>query len=186
MLRGILSTLVTAIIAGAIGFGAGAYVSPTEHTLRFRELVNNGLAAIDDVLHRERTSDAEHNNAAPTASIETETAPKESPSETSMIPPVSEPPASDAAPVAEAPQSETVPASPAVSDSSPTPPPTVNAEVAPAPAAKPSTPEGASKDAVVAKHAKPPVKKPPPKKKPVQHPTNNEPAEPAAGGAGAQ
>lgn len=46
MARGFISFLITAVIAGAIGFGAGIYVMPIEKATHFRALVKRGLDSI--------------------------------------------------------------------------------------------------------------------------------------------
>jgi flavoprotein len=46
MARGISSTLITAAISGAIGFGVGVYVTPPDKADEFRALVNSKLEEI--------------------------------------------------------------------------------------------------------------------------------------------
>ncbi len=46
MARGFISFLITAVIAGVIGFGAGIYVVPIEKATHFRALVKRGLEPI--------------------------------------------------------------------------------------------------------------------------------------------
>jgi hypothetical protein len=50
MVRGIFSTLITSAIAGAIGFGAGVYITPPDKADEFRVLVNSKLGAVSDVM----------------------------------------------------------------------------------------------------------------------------------------
>ena len=54
MIRGISSTLTTIAIAGAIGFGTGVYVTPTDKADEFRAFVNSKLDEINGLMHRER------------------------------------------------------------------------------------------------------------------------------------
>src|SRR5208283_5775557 len=98
MARGILSTLITAAISGAIGFGAGVYATPPDKADEFRALVNSKLDEINGLMHRERAAiepkaKAPSQAAAPTAP---EAAPKEI---QSAVPadPAAEAPAADAA-----------------------------------------------------------------------------------------
>jgi hypothetical protein len=56
MARGITSTLRTAVIAGAIGFGAGVYLVPSEKADQFRAIVQSGLGAIDRVVHSDKVT----------------------------------------------------------------------------------------------------------------------------------
>ena len=44
MARGISSIVTTAVVAGAIGFGAGVYFVPNEKADQFRAMVQVGLA----------------------------------------------------------------------------------------------------------------------------------------------
>ncbi len=72
MARGILSTLITAAISGAIGFGAGVYATPPDKADEFRALVNSKLDEINGLMHRERAAiepkaKAPSEAAAPTA-----------------------------------------------------------------------------------------------------------------------
>jgi len=46
MARGISSIVTTAVVAGAIGFGAGVYLVPNEKADQFRAMVQGGLGAI--------------------------------------------------------------------------------------------------------------------------------------------
>jgi hypothetical protein len=51
--RGILSTLITAAISGAIGFGAGVYATPPDKADEFRALVNSKLDEINGLINGE-------------------------------------------------------------------------------------------------------------------------------------
>ena len=53
MARRILSTLITAAISGAVGFGAGVYATPPDQADEFRALVNSKLDEING-LHTSR------------------------------------------------------------------------------------------------------------------------------------
>ena len=56
MARGILSTLTTVAISGAIGFCAGVYVTPPDQADEFRALVNSKLDEINSLTHREQAA----------------------------------------------------------------------------------------------------------------------------------
>jgi len=56
MARRILSTLITAAISGAVGFGAGVYATPPDQADEFRALVNSKLNEINGFVHRERAA----------------------------------------------------------------------------------------------------------------------------------
>jgi len=53
MIRGVLSTLTTVAIAGAIGFGAGVYATPPDKADEFRALVNSKLDEINGLINGE-------------------------------------------------------------------------------------------------------------------------------------
>ncbi len=98
MARRILSTLITALIWGAIGFGVGVYATPADKADEFRAFVNSKLDEINGLMHRgqaaiEPKAKAPSQAAAPTAP---EPAPKEN---QSAVPaePAAEAPAADAA-----------------------------------------------------------------------------------------
>jgi PDZ domain len=80
MARGITSTLRTAVVAGAIGFGAGIYLVPSEKADQFRAIVQRGLGAIDRVVHSDKAnpdippSESSHTKA-PAVTSRTETQP---------------------------------------------------------------------------------------------------------------
>ena len=46
MARGGFSVLVTALVAGAVGFGIGAYVTPTPEAAKFRAFVDDKISSI--------------------------------------------------------------------------------------------------------------------------------------------
>jgi hypothetical protein len=188
MIRGILSTLTTVAIAGAIGFGAGVYATPPDKADEFRALVNSKVDEIDGLMHRERAA-VEPKAKAPSqaaAPIAPDVVPKEIQSE---VPAESaaEAPAADAAGQKDMPDANaaTPSATPAESADSQAAAPAPSAEpAAPAMSNTPSNAEEApqakpvAKKAPVAKpHPKPPVKKAKPKPKPVEHRPQAKPAE---------
>ncbi|MGI8568234.1 MAG: PDZ domain-containing protein [Methylocella sp.] len=56
MARGISSIVRTAVVVGAIGFGAGVYLVPNEKADQFRAIVQGGLGAIDRVVHSDKAN----------------------------------------------------------------------------------------------------------------------------------
>src|ERR1700720_2542046 len=56
MARGISSIVTTAVVAGAIGFGAGVYFVPNEKADQFRAMVQGGLGAIYQVVHSDKAN----------------------------------------------------------------------------------------------------------------------------------
>jgi len=54
MLGRFLSTVTIAAIAGAIGFGAGVYVAPSDQADEFRTLVNAKIGLIGALMHHEQ------------------------------------------------------------------------------------------------------------------------------------
>jgi hypothetical protein len=54
MARGISSIVTTAVVAGAIGFGAGVYLVPNEKADQFRAMVQDGLGAIYRVVYSDK------------------------------------------------------------------------------------------------------------------------------------
>ncbi len=56
MARGISSIVRTAVVAGAIGFGAGVYLVPNEKAEQFRAIVQGGLGAIDRFVHSDKAN----------------------------------------------------------------------------------------------------------------------------------
>ena len=56
MARGISSIVTTAVVAGAIGFGAGVYFVPNEKADQFRDMVQGGLGAIYQVIHSDKAN----------------------------------------------------------------------------------------------------------------------------------
>jgi hypothetical protein len=67
MARGISSTVTTAVLAGAIGFGAGVYLVPNEKADQFRTMANEkadqframvhgGLGAIYRVVYSDKAN----------------------------------------------------------------------------------------------------------------------------------
>ncbi|MGC1864008.1 MAG: hypothetical protein WA733_23540 [Methylocystis sp.] len=184
MTRGILSTLTTVAISGAVGFGAGVYATPPDKADAFRAFVNSELEEINSLLHRERAAvepkaKAPSQAAAPTAP---EAAPKEIQSEVPAQP-AAEAPAADAAGQKDMPDNSATPPSATPtenSDSQPTPAPSAE-PVAPLTSATPATPTNAENveqpKPVTKPHPKPPVKKPKPK--PAEHHPKAAPAEQA-------
>ena len=51
-MRRFFSFVITVLIAGAIGFGLGAYVAPTDKAVQFRALVDGKIAAMKKAIHR--------------------------------------------------------------------------------------------------------------------------------------
>jgi hypothetical protein len=60
MARGISSIVTTAVVAGAIGFGAGVYFVPNEKADQFRAMVQGGLGAIYQVVHSDKANPDSH------------------------------------------------------------------------------------------------------------------------------
>lgn len=183
MIRGILSTLITAAIAGAIGFGAGVYATPADKSDEFRALVNSKLGAISNLIDRKRAA-IEPETKAPSASatpVEPAAAPKQIQLE-APAQPTNDAPAGDAAMQKDIPDNKAIAPSAAPAESNDSQlTPAVNAEsAAPVTPAPPPTAENAEKAPVVKPHAKAPAKKKVKrKKKPAaQHP-KAKPAEPA-------
>jgi hypothetical protein len=56
MARGISSIVTTAVVAGAIGFGAGVYLVPNEKADQFRAMVQGGLGAIYRIVHSDKAN----------------------------------------------------------------------------------------------------------------------------------
>ena len=56
MARGISSVVTTAVVAGAIGFGAGVYLVPNEKADQFRAMVQGGLGAIYRIVHSDKAN----------------------------------------------------------------------------------------------------------------------------------
>ena len=54
----ISSIVTTAVVAGAIGFGAGVYLVPNEQADQFRTMVHGGLSAIYRVVHADKANPA--------------------------------------------------------------------------------------------------------------------------------
>jgi hypothetical protein len=186
MARGILSTLITAAISGAIGFGAGVYTMPPDKADEFRALVNSKVDEINGLIQREWAA-IEPKAKAPTHA-ETPPAPEVAPKEIqSAVPaqPATEAPAAEAAGQKDMPDASAAPPSATPtesSDSQPTPVPSAE-PVAPLVSATPPKAENVeqakpvAKKAPVAKpHPKPPVKKPKPKPA-EQAPAGEEPAQ---------
>jgi hypothetical protein len=186
MIRGVLSTLTTIAIAGAIGFGAGVYITPPDNADEFRTFVNSKLEEINRLIQREWAA-IEPKAKEPTHA-ETPPAPEVAPKEIqSVVPaqPVPEAPA-EAAGQKDMPDANVAPPSATPTESSDSPPtPVPSAEpVAPVTSATPTNAENVEQPKPVAKkppvakpHAKPPVKKPKPKPKPAEHHPQAEPAD---------
>jgi hypothetical protein len=146
MARGILSTLTTVAISGAVGFGAGVYATPPDKADAFRALVNSELEEINSLLHRERAA-IEPEAKAPSqaaARIAPEVAPNEI---QSAVPaqPAAEAPAADTTGREYMPDNNAIRPSVSPTESSDSPPtPAPSAEpVAPATSATPATPTNA-------------------------------------------
>ena len=60
MARGISSIVTTAVVAGAIGFGAGVYFVPNEKADQFRAMVQGGLGAIYRIVHSDKANPDSH------------------------------------------------------------------------------------------------------------------------------
>ncbi len=73
MARGISSIVTTAVVAGAIGFGAGVYLAPNEKADQFRAMVQGWLGAIYRVVHPDKANPDIH----PSESSQTRRAPAE-------------------------------------------------------------------------------------------------------------
>jgi hypothetical protein len=86
MVRGIFSTLITSAIAGAIGFGAGVYITPPDKADEFRVLVNSKLDAISAFIDRKRATNVAETKASSRLETPTEieAAPKQIQSEASL------------------------------------------------------------------------------------------------------
>jgi hypothetical protein len=56
MVGRIFSTLITAAVAGAIGYGTGVYLTPPDKADEFRALVNGKLDAITNAIPRKRAA----------------------------------------------------------------------------------------------------------------------------------
>ena len=56
MARGISSIVTAAVVAGAIGFGAGVYLVPNEKADQFRAMVQGGLGAIYRIGHSDKAN----------------------------------------------------------------------------------------------------------------------------------
>ena len=167
MIRGVLSTLTTVVIASAFGFGAGVYVTPPDKANEFRALVNSKLEEINGLAQREWAA-IEPKAKAPmdaAAPIEPEVVPKEIQSAVPVQPAV-EAPAAETAAQKDMPDANAAP-------------PSADPAAAPAPSAEPAagvtsstpvTPTNAGNveqpKPVAKPHPKPPVKKPKPKPKP--------------------
>jgi hypothetical protein len=54
MARGLSLIVKTAVVAGAIGFGAGVYLVPNEKADQFRAMVQDGLDALYRVVHSDK------------------------------------------------------------------------------------------------------------------------------------
>ena len=181
MARGILSTLITAAISSAIGFGAGVYAAPPDQADEFRALVNSKLDEINSLTHREQAA-IEPKAKAPTPA-ETPTEPDVATKEIQSAVP--------AQPVTEAPTADTTGQKDVLDDNairpSVSPTESSNSQPAPAPSAEsvvpvtsatPSNAQEAPQEKPVAKpHAKAPVKKAMPKPKPAEHHPKAQPAE---------
>jgi hypothetical protein len=197
-MRGLFSTLIIILIAGAIGFGVGVYVTPPDEALQFHSYVNEKLEQIKQAIHSARAGKSD----APLAEKPQANAPAEPEPVKEATPEPSPPPRtgsnSDCDPtdpkcagVGGAPSEALVPmdrpSETAAEPSAPAPAPSSAGETtsatsgatAPAPIAPAATTpaETDAKPAVAKTAAKPPVKKPKPKPKPVARPTPSEPVD---------
>ena len=146
MARRILSTLITAAISGAVGFGAGVYATPPDKADEFRALVNSKVDEINGLIQRERAA-IEPKAKAPSqaaAPIAPEVAPKEI---QSAVPaqPAAEAPAADTTGREYMPDNNAIrpSVSPTESSDSPTSPAPSAEPVAPVTSATPATPTNA-------------------------------------------
>src|SRR5208282_3234383 len=134
MARGILSTLITVAISGAIGFGAGVYTTPPDKADEFRALVNSKLDEIGALIQRERAA-IEPKAKTPTHA-ETPVEPVVAPKETqSAVPaqPATEAPAADATGQKDMPDNNAMTPSPSPAENS-------NSPSTPAPSAESAAP----------------------------------------------
>ncbi len=190
MIRGVLSTLTTVAIAGAIGFGAGVYATPPDKADEFRALVNSKVDEVNGLIQRERAA-IEPKAKAPSqaaAPIAPEVAPNEIQS-AAPAQPATEAPAADTTGQKDMPDANAIApsATPTEKSDSPTSPAPSAEPVAPVTSATPATSTNAEnveqpkpvakKPLVVKPHAKAPVKKPKPKPKAAQHHPEAAPAE---------
>lgn len=198
-MRGLFSTLIIMLIAGAIGFGVGVYVTPPDEAVQFHNYVNEKLDQIKQAIHSAKAGKSD----APPAEKPQANAPAEPESVKEATPEPAPPPRTGsnfdcdptdpkcaglgggpseaAAPVAapsETVAEPTVPA-PAPSSAGETTSVTTGAAAptADTPPATTAPAETAAKPAVATTAAKPPVKKPKPKPKPVARPTSSEPVD---------
>ena len=190
MFRGVLSTLTTVAIAGAIGFGAGVYATPPDKADAFRALVNSKVDEINGLIQHEWAA-IEPKAKAPSqaaAPIAPEVAPKEIQSAAPALP-ATEAPAADTTGQKDMPDANAIAPSATTTEKSDSPTaPTPSAEpVVPVTSATPETPTNAEnveqpkpvtkKPPVAKPHAKPTVKKPKPKPKPAEYHPKAAPAE---------
>jgi hypothetical protein len=163
MTRGVLSTLTTVTIAGAIGFGAGVYVTPPDKADEFRALVNR--ASITPEAASKKIQSAVPSEPATGAPAADTTGQKNLPDATANAPSTTPIEKSDS-PTSPAPSAE-----PVAPLTRATPATATNAENV-------VQPKLVAKRAPIAKpHPKPPVKKPKPKPKPTEHHPEAAPAE---------
>jgi len=188
MVGRIISTLITAAVAGGIGYGSGVYLTPPDKADEFRAFVNTKLDAITNAIPHKRAAiePAAQPEAAPTqVQSEAPAVPRNDASAGDAAIQKDIPEVAPIAPQAENNNAQPAPA-PAASAESVAPLPTaapiennnsqlvpaVTAESAiPAPSATPPNSETSEKPPVAKSHAKAPAKKAKPKKKPApQHP----------------
>jgi hypothetical protein len=186
------STLITILLAGAIGFGVGVYVTPPDKAAEFHTLVNDKLDQIKDVIHSIKTKQDGNPSEKPqvNAPVEpepvTEAAPEQQPSYSGSNSPCdpTDPkcatgaPSEAAAPMERVSPSASEPSAPMESGAGDTTPLTSAAPEPAAPsAAEAPAAEPVAKPAPVKAAAKPVVKKPKPKPKPVARPVPAEPVD---------
>lgn len=185
MARGGFSVLVTALIAGVVGFGVGAYVTPTPEAAKFRALVDDKISAIKKAAKpstdktkvepqapppaEETRKDVEPDNTVAPQGAESGCDPADpscAGATHADTPPAPEAPKTDAlepkAPTESQnePQTPNVPPEPAAAATSPTPPPPVQS-------AAPAVPAEVHAAPLVKKKPKP---KPKPRPKPAAEP----------------
>ncbi|MEF3368000.1 hypothetical protein V3H18_15805, partial [Methylocystis sp. 9N] len=84
----VISTIVTAAVAGAIGFGLGVYAAPNENVVKLREAIESGVESLKDSLKKDNAPTTE----APLVETPAE-APPEAPPAVAPEPAPIEPPA---------------------------------------------------------------------------------------------
>lgn len=175
MVGRIFSTLITAAVAGAIGYGTGVYLTPPDKADEFRAIVNSKLDAITNAIPRKRAAiePAATMPLAPEISAaQPEAAPTQIQSEAPALP-RNDAPSGDASIQKDIPENNPIaPIAPQGESNNSQLAPALSAEsAAPVPTATPPSAEIAESAPVTKPHVKAPAKKAKPKKKPApQHP----------------